>query len=157
MTYDYGLILDCLIIVLLAATIFYAAILNRRLSQLRSKRGELEGAVRAFAEGAAKADTAIRGLKETTRDAGRALQSEIDRAKALRDELSFLVDAGNALAVRLENAADKRLDQTTTGPTAAEKPRIRPDTEAPDRHGPDGKRRRAEPDGDLLRAIETMR
>ena len=156
MSYDYGLILDCLIIVLLLATIVYATILNRRLSQLRSKRGELEGAVRAFAEGAAKADTAIRGLKETTRDAGRALQSEIDRAKTLRDELSFLVDAGNALAVRLENAADKRLDRTT-GPTAAEKPRIRPDTEAPDPHGPDGKRRRAEPDGDLLRAIETMR
>jgi hypothetical protein len=102
---NFGLILDILVIALLGATIFYAAILSRRLAQLRGDRGELQSAVRALAEAAAKAESSVKGLRNSADEAGGKLQKQIDRAQALRDELTFLVDAGEHLANRLEQAA----------------------------------------------------
>jgi hypothetical protein len=102
---NFGLILDILVIALLGATIFYAATLSRRLAQLRGDRGELQSAVRALAEAAAKAESSVRGLRNSADEAGGKLQTQIDRARALRDELTFLVDAGEHLADRLEQAA----------------------------------------------------
>src|SRR3546814_3908269 len=88
MTLHYPLIMDSLIIILLAATIVYASILNKRLSRLRDNRAELEKAVRSFGEAAGKADAGIKGLKLTADKAGSTLQKEIDRAQRLRDELA---------------------------------------------------------------------
>lgn len=101
MTENFGLILDSLVIILLMATIFYAAVLSRRLSQLRRHRKDLDGAIRSLAEAAARADNGIKGLKHTAEETGNRLQSQIDRANALRDELALLVDSGDALAERL--------------------------------------------------------
>ncbi|NBC31464.1 MAG: hypothetical protein GVY13_02190 [Alphaproteobacteria bacterium] len=101
MTEHFGLILDSLVIILLMATIFYAAVLSRRLSQLRRHRKDLDGAIRSLAEAAARADNGIKGLKHTAEETGNRLQSQIDRANALRDELALLVDSGDALAERL--------------------------------------------------------
>lgn len=105
MSDNFGLILDILVIALLGATIFYAATLSRRLAQLRGDRGELQSAVRALAEAAAKAEASVKGLRNSADEAGGKLQKQIDRAQALRDELTFLVDAGEHLADRLEQAA----------------------------------------------------
>ncbi len=102
---DYGLILDGLIVVLLCATVVYAAALNRRIARLRDNRAELELAARAMADAALRADTAIKGLKQTAGSVGAAIQSDIDKARTLREELTFLVEAGEALAGRLEAAA----------------------------------------------------
>lgn len=98
MTEHFGLILDSMVIILLMATIFYAAVLSRRLSQLRRNRKDLDGAIRTLAEAAARADNGIRGLKQTAEETGGRLQSQIDRANALRDELALLIDAGDAVA-----------------------------------------------------------
>lgn len=102
---DYGLILDGLIVVLLCATVVYAATLNRRIARLRDNRAELDQAARAMSDAAVKADAGIKGLKLTAGSVGAAIQSDIDKARALRDELVFLVEAGEALAGRLEAAA----------------------------------------------------
>ena len=105
MTEHFGLILDSMVIILLMATIFYAAILSRRLSQLRRNRKDLDGAIRSLAEAAARADNGIKGLKQTAEETGARLQSQIDRANALRDELAMLVDTGDRVAER-HGAAD---------------------------------------------------
>ena len=102
---DYGLILDGLIVVLLCATVVYAATLNRRIVRLRDNRAELELAARAMADAAAKADAGIKGLKLTAGSVGAAIQVDIEKARLLRDELTFLVEAGEAMAGRLEAAA----------------------------------------------------
>ena len=102
---DYGLILDGLIVVLLCATVVYAATLSRRIARLRDNRAELELAARAMSDAAAKADAGIKGLKQTAGSVGAAIQTSIDQARALRDELAFLVEAGEAMAGRLEAAA----------------------------------------------------
>jgi hypothetical protein len=104
---SFALILDVLVVVLLGATIFYAATLSRRLAQLRGDRGDLQSAVRTLAEAAAKAEAGVKGLRTTADETGARLQKQIDRAQALRDELGFLIDAGESLADRLETAASQ--------------------------------------------------
>lgn len=102
---NYTLLLDSLIIVLLIATVVYAMRLSQRLTKLRNNRSEMEKATRAFAEAAARADSNIKALKRTADELSGTLQKDIERARALRDELSFLVDAGESMANRLEEAA----------------------------------------------------
>lgn len=153
MTQHYPLILDSLIVVLLVATIVYAAILNRRLSNLRDNRVELEKAARSFAEAAGKADAGIKGLKLTADNAGATLQKEIERAQPLRDELAFLVEAGEALAARLEGAA--RTAGKSSRAAGRTEATLRAVSGAAEADGDDAARRG--PDRDLLKVIEKMR
>lgn len=151
---DYGLILDGLIVVLLCATVVYAATLNRRLGRLRDNRAEMALAARAMADAAAKADAGIKGLKQTAGSVGVAIQSDIEKARALRDELTFLVEAGEAMAGRLETAA------SGVG-RAAEESRPRPTSPQPSRADPrmvrntGGGAERSK--RDLMKAIENLR
>lgn len=167
MSQHYGLILDALVIVLLAATIVYAAILSRRLSRLRDNRFELEKATRSFAEAAQRADAGIKGLKQVADASGTALQRQLDRAAALRDELQFMVEAGEATATRIERAAAyaharAQATQTASGPPAASSTdgvEAAPTTgcEAAAATATPSAGNRGRPDRDLLKAIERMR
>ncbi len=148
---DYGLILDGLIVVLLCATVVYAAALNRRIARLRDNRAELELAARAMADASVKAEAAIGGLKLTAGSVGAAIQADIEKARGLRDELTFLVEAGEALAGRLEAAA-------SGAGRAAEASRPQPVKPAPakeetkPRKGKGGRSK-----SDLMKAIENLR
>ena len=102
MTEHYGVFLDGLIVVLLLATIFYAVALSRRLGALRDNRKEMESAVRRFAEASGKADASIKGLRRAADETGGSLQTLVDRAQTLRDEMAYLVDTAEALVERLE-------------------------------------------------------
>ncbi|MBI1208581.1 MAG: hypothetical protein GC191_15015 [Azospirillum sp.] len=110
------LVLDVLIVGLLAATIIYAVMLNRRLTQLRDSRGELDVLVRGFAEAAARADSGVKGMQKVASEAGEELQKTIGRAKSLRDELQFILEAADAVANRLEASAsgERRAPAETT-------------------------------------------
>ncbi|WP_366656467.1 DUF6468 domain-containing protein [Fodinicurvata sp. EGI_FJ10296] len=112
---NYGLVLDSMIVVLLGATIVYAIILNKRLQSLRNNRAELEQAARAFAEAAYRADESIRSLRSASDGAGAELREQIHRAQSLRDELKFLVEAGEGLADRLEVAASTAVEGRNDG------------------------------------------
>ncbi len=159
---DYGLILDGLIVVLLCATVVYAATLNRRIARLRDNRVELDQAARAMSDAAVKADAGIKGLKQTAGSVGAAIQSDIDKARALRDELVFLVEAGEALAGRLEAAAsgtgraaeDKRARAGgSTAPKPAEQAKPKTRSKAAGDQSADGARTKR----DLMKAIEKLR
>jgi len=161
-TEHFGLILDILVVCLLGATIFYAATLSRRLTQLRNNRAELDAAARGLAEAAGKADSGIKGLRAAAEDSGARLQRQIDRAQGLRDELAFLVDAGESLAARLESAARSR----TAAPAAGDGPRPKAAGAAgapggasgtARSGGPHGGANDRRPDTDLIDAIENMR
>jgi len=137
-TEHFGLILDILVVCLLGATIFYAATLSRRLTQLRHNRAELEAAARGLAEAAGKADAGIKGLRLAADDSGARLQRQIDRAQELRDELAFLVDAGESLAARLESAARGRAPAPGEG--RPERPKAAPAAAAGAPDGASGSR-----------------
>jgi len=100
---SFSLILDILVAVLLVVTIGYAVALNRRLSLLRKDKDELEALTVKFAEATAKADASIHNLKGSTEKVTKELERGLEKAEALRDDLSFLIDRGGSIADRLEN------------------------------------------------------
>ncbi|TAH37574.1 MAG: hypothetical protein EYC62_01440 [Alphaproteobacteria bacterium] len=96
--------LDIVIAVLLCATIVYAYMLNKRLQALRADREEMENLLRKFYDATNKADASIKGLKQTSEVMGGELQEKIDKARSLRDEITFMLERGDLLANQLEGA-----------------------------------------------------
>lgn len=101
MTVNLSLIVDLILVGLLVATIAYAIILNRQIVRLRDSRSELADLIRGLNDATANADAGVRGLRKTAGETGEQLQRAIDKAGALRDELAFILEAGEALADRL--------------------------------------------------------
>ncbi len=94
--------IDLLVAGLLVVTIFYAVILNRKLGHLRTSRAEFEKLVAEFSAAAVRTEAGIVALKESAGERQADLEGRIDRAKELRDELSFMLDRGDGLAGRLD-------------------------------------------------------
>ncbi|MEG3618366.1 DUF6468 domain-containing protein [Magnetovibrio sp. PR-2] len=104
-----GLILDSVIVVLLVLTITYAARLNQRLSQLRGDKKELQALAKTFADATAKAETGIKNLKISSD----SLQSEVEKAHALRDDLEYLVQRGGKAADSMVDTVSKRNEKVS--------------------------------------------
>ena len=81
------IMIDGLIIALLAATLVFGFRLNRRLVTLRANQSELSSLVTTLNEAASRAEAGIAGLKVSAEQAGTNLQTSIDRARRLNDEL----------------------------------------------------------------------
>lgn len=114
-----SLLLEGLLAVLLVATIAYSVMLDRRLRTLRQSRDEMQALLASFTAATAHAQAGLVALRETSQSAGESLQSDIERAKALRDDLGFLLDRGNSLADRLEgDIGTARVVAKNTAPRA---------------------------------------
>ncbi len=103
-----SLLLDGLVAVLLVATIAYAALLNRRLGILRKGTEELREIVNSFDAAMIRIETGLGKLKQAGNPTSGELKELVAEARALRDELSFLLDRGGALAGRLEKSTKVR-------------------------------------------------
>jgi uncharacterized protein YoxC len=101
------LTIDILIVVLLAATIFYAVRLSFHLRNFRQNRKELDKLINNLNNEINKAHKAIEGLRTTSQEAGEDLQEKISRAQGLSEELQLMNEAGDNLAVRLEKLAER--------------------------------------------------
>jgi hypothetical protein len=99
---DTGLLIDVVVIALLAATIFYAFRLERRLANMRSAQAALADVIRELNMAAARAEAGIQGLKAAATSSGQSLDDKIKRARGLGDELALLLQAGERLGNRLE-------------------------------------------------------
>ncbi len=96
--------LELLLSVLLAATLVYCIVLERRLASVRKGQdglkkmiGELNGAI-------AGAGTSLRALKMAAADAAETLDDRLKRARALSDELSLITNSGERIAQRFDRA-----------------------------------------------------
>lgn len=117
---NFTLILDVVLITFLAVTIGYAVVLNRKLTQLRRNKAELERLSATFAQATHKAEDSI-GRVMTGAE---ALQERVNKAQGLRDDLAFLIDRANSAADRLEDAVrTARPKAAPPGPTPATAPR----------------------------------
>jgi len=115
----FPLVLDILLAVLLAATIAYAVVLNRKLGNLRRHKEELERLASVFAESTMRAEESIGKLK----GAAGELQGRIDKAEGLGEDLTFLIERGGSAADRLEEAvrgARKTDNKSSTPPSPPE-------------------------------------
>ncbi len=116
-----SLALDGLIIVLLALTIGYAVVLNKKLKRLRDGEGDMRAMIATFDKSAATAEASlsqIKGIAETTgarrsldagntpragdAQAGRAaLAPLVEEARKLAADLDLLITRGDVLSDRL--------------------------------------------------------
>ncbi len=114
---DYGLVFDAVICLLLVVAICYAATLNRKLTQLREAKRDMEKLFAEFASATNEAQGGLMALKEGSGTAGEALAKNVSDACRLADEMAFLVKKGNEIADRLEVqiAASRKATQAATG------------------------------------------
>jgi hypothetical protein len=97
-------VLEAVLILLLAATLFHALRLERALGVLKRDRAVLEELVEGFNESTRQAETGIERLRHAADGAGRQMARQIETAQRLRDDLAFLADRSDRLAERLESA-----------------------------------------------------
>ena len=101
-----GLVFDVVILVALAATIFYAHRLSKQFTSMQADRQAFEQLISALNLAASRAEAAIKALKEAAMQGGDSLQDKINKARELSDELEIMVQAGDNLASRLSNLAE---------------------------------------------------
>lgn len=97
------MLLDFIIAGLLAATIGYCVVLNRKLAGLRGVQDELLELVKVLDVVTGKAERSIAELKSIGLETGGMLESQSAAASALCDELRIICESGNNLANRLES------------------------------------------------------
>ena len=104
------LILDGLILVFLAITVFFAAKLSMALKQFRDGKQEFAKLLNQLSTSTMQADKAIERLHKSTDDSGHDLQMRINSGKSLSEELQLMTEAATNLADRLENMASYNRD-----------------------------------------------
>jgi hypothetical protein len=97
-------VLEAVLVLLLAATLFHALRLERALGVLKRDRAVLEELVEGFNESTRQAESGIDRLRHAADGAGRQMARQIETAQRLRDDLAFLADRSDRLAERLESA-----------------------------------------------------
>jgi hypothetical protein len=167
-----NLLLDIIIIVLLAATIVYAVILNSRLAQLRDNRDDLARLVAAFNDATARAESGIPKLRRAAEEAGNALQERVEKAQTLRDDLAFMIERADSMAGKLENSVRQARDEVRPAAPAPAMPQVAParapraaktvePPPPPEPAEPDfaegGDDERSEAERELLRALQAVR
>lgn len=98
-----GLLLEALVTVLLLVTVGYCFVLNRRLTALRDGRDELKGLIETLSASVTHAQSSVYELKKMGEAADAELGQSVEKAKALGDELTILVELGNNVADRIAN------------------------------------------------------
>lgn len=94
--------LDCLLAVLLVATIYFCHRLNLRVKQLQDSKSELARLIKQFDETTERATASIIDLQSATKRIGENIQSKIDKANFLADDLSFMIEKGSKVADQME-------------------------------------------------------
>lgn len=155
--------LDVLVAALLVAVLVYAVIINRKIGGLREHKAEFEKLLASFDESTKRAEGSVKTLKSSAEQQLKALQQPVQRAEAMRDELSFLVKRADEVADRLSNGISsarggeaKGAAQPPEGARGARLPaRVVEDTAESDTQPGEGGRSKAETE--LLKALRGLR
>lgn len=97
-----SMVINALIIVLLAITIGYCWLLNRRIKILQDSRGEMAKLLKHFDESTQRASESIVALQAASKKIGEHIQQRIDKANYLIDDLTYMIEKGNKLANQME-------------------------------------------------------
>ncbi|HEY4345113.1 MAG TPA: DUF6468 domain-containing protein [Parvibaculum sp.] len=108
MNLPIDLMLEIIVCVLLVATIGYCAMLDRRLRAMRTGQDGLRDLIRDLSGATEQAIGAIARLRQASDATGGALTEQVKRGRALADELSLMVQAGNDIANRLGGIETRR-------------------------------------------------
>lgn len=95
--------IDLLVAGLLVATIAYAAVLNRRLSQLRGGSAQMERSINEFHQATTRAESGLMALKEIAGRSDLDIDGQLQSLTKLHDGLEFLVARAEQESARLED------------------------------------------------------
>lgn len=96
-----GIAIELLVAVLLAVTIGYCVLVNRKLVQLRSDQSELKTIVRDLHAATGQAEHAIAGLRQGASTAEESLGRQIEHVRGLDAQLNGSIGKGEALLTKL--------------------------------------------------------
>src|SRR5580692_4504310 len=99
------LAVELILMGLLAATLVYCILLERRLAALRAGQDGLKETIGELNEAIAAAGASMRALKAAAGDAATSLDEKLTRAHTLIDELTVITSAGERIAERITNTA----------------------------------------------------
>lgn len=102
---DMTFYLELALEVLLAFTLGYCVILERRLAAVRKGQEGLKRTIGELNMAIAGAGASLRALKSTAGEAAQTLDERLKRARLHIDELSVLTASGERIAQRMEGAA----------------------------------------------------
>jgi hypothetical protein len=94
--------LELVLVVMLAVTLFHAVRLERALGVLKRDRATLESLVTGFNTSTRQAEQGVERLRAAADGAGRQIARQSEAAMALKDDLAFLTERGEKLADRLD-------------------------------------------------------
>ena len=141
-----GIGLDLVVIALLLAAIPSFYMLSRRLKAMKDGQDGLKQLVEGLNFATEQARRSVSDLKLAAAQAGQELESQLNIARKMADELALIVDAGDNLANRLEGA----IAQGRLAPTATARPHAEPEIIDDDDDPPLAEH-------DLLKALKTVR
>lgn len=98
------MVLDILVAVLLACTIGYAFLLNRRLLDLKKDKAKLEGLAKSFNDATQRAEQSVAKLRVAAAEVVDELRQGISDAEVLHGDLELLLKRGEDAADNLESA-----------------------------------------------------
>ena len=102
---DIGLIVELALTGLLAVTLVYCIVLERRLAAVRKGQEGLKAMIGQLDAAISGAGASLRALKSTAAQAAGALDDRLKRGRALADELSLMTSSGERIAERFDRAA----------------------------------------------------
>ncbi|HEX6956646.1 MAG TPA: DUF6468 domain-containing protein [Ferrovibrio sp.] len=100
-----SLVVEIVVAVLLVITLSISLVLNRRLGNLRANQDEMRRLIADFDKALIKARQGMNELKAASAAADTAHEENLKQARALRDELSFMIETADRLADRLAGEA----------------------------------------------------
>jgi biopolymer transport protein ExbB/TolQ len=99
---NFEIYVDFVLVLLLAATVVYCFVLNRRIGSLRRAQGEFETLLQKFTQATQQAEVSLAKLHQAGDEIGADLERKINDGRDLHDELSIITQTGNGLADRIE-------------------------------------------------------
>ncbi len=154
-----SLALNGIIAALLVATIAYCVILSRRLRDLRDSRGEFVELIKTFDTATERAEAGLSELRKASKESGATLDERIKAARALSDDLAFLVERGGPIADRLAGKTGDARKPASSPPRPRTVPLPPSGPEAPRDDADDGAAQasRSIVERDLVTAIRAAR
>ena len=119
---SFGLFIELLVAILLAVTIGYCVVVNRKLEQLRSEQSDMRSVIRDLSAATGQAENAIATLRSTAGTAEETLTARIDGAAELNAQLAVALEQGEDLLSKLKAVAGAPPRRTAPEPAARAAP-----------------------------------
>lgn len=111
-----GFIVELVLTLLLAVTLVYCILLERRLAAVRLGQEALKSTIGELNSAITNAGASLRALKAAASGAADTLDERLARARTTIDELSLLTASGERIAERFDRAATQQAARRPNNP-----------------------------------------